>query len=362
MRAAWWKWARCEKFSARRLIPTPGACCRPCPRCAPTAPARWPPLKAQCRALPPCRRAALSSRAAPIGWRSASAVCRRWWRSRPGTWRAAPCSIRRQLPATWRTGYNRRAPVRMRILLLSDIHSNLEALDACLAKAPAHDVAVNLGDIVGYGASPNEVIERSRDSAQLFVRGNHDKAACGLMDVTDFNPVAGMAALWTREHLKPENLEWLRQLPQGPIRVDEELDAQFVHGSPIDEDEYLVTLRDAQEPLTYSSVALTFFGHTHIQGGFCKNSEKGVLQPVYGSPDKRATYEVKLDPETQYLINPGSVGQPRDTDWRAAFAVFDTEAYSLTYYRVPYDLQRAQQRILDANLPQRLAQRLAVGR
>lgn len=250
----------------------------------------------------------------------------------------------------------------MRILLLSDIHSNLEALEACLAAAPPHDVVVNLGDIVGYGASPNEVIERSRASGKLFVRGNHDKAACGVMEVTDFNPVAGMAALWTRDHLTAENLGWLRELPQGPIRVDEELDAQFVHGSPIDEDEYLVTMRDAQEPLSYSSVALTFFGHTHIQGGFCKNSEHSVLQPVYRSRDKSDICEIKLDPETQYLINPGSVGQPRDSDWRAAFALFDVEAYALSFHRVPYDLQRAQQRILDANLPHRLAQRLALGR
>src|SRR5438067_4019934 len=207
----------------------------------------------------------------------------------------------------------------MRILLLSDIHSNLEALESCLAAAPAHDLVVNLGDIVGYGASPNEVIARSRELGKLIVRGNHDKAACGLMEVTDFNPVAGMAALWTREHLTPENLEWLRQLPQGPIRVDEALDAQFVHGSPIDEDEYLVTLRDAQEPLTYSSVALTFFGHTHIQGGFSKNDEKHLVQPIYKCGDGREVCEFPLQREDQYLINPGSVGQPRDGDWRAAF-------------------------------------------
>ena len=260
------------------------------------------------------------------------------------------------------TVYNRQLRLPMRILLLSDIHSNLEALEACVAEEPKYDVVVNLGDIVGYGASPNEVIERSRELGKLFVRGNHDKAACGLMEVTDFNPVAGMAALWTRDHLKPENLEWLRQLPQGPIRVDESLDAQFVHGSPIDEDEYLVTMRDAQEPLNYSSVALTFFGHTHIQGGFCKNFDRAVLQPVYNSRDKRETCEMKLDPETQYLINPGSVGQPRDSDWRAAFALFDAEAYAITFYRVPYDVQRAQQRILDANLPHRLAQRLMLGK
>jgi predicted phosphodiesterase len=250
----------------------------------------------------------------------------------------------------------------MRILLLSDIHSNLEALEACLSEAPTRDLVVNLGDIVGYGASPNEVIEKSRETGKLFVRGNHDKAACGLMDVTDFNPVAGMAALWTRDQLTAENLEWLRQLPQGPLRIDESLDVQFVHGSPIDEDEYLVTLRDALDPLSYSSVALTFFGHTHIQGGFCKNSEKGVLHPEYQSRDQREEWAMKLDPEVQYLINPGSVGQPRDSDWRAAFAVFDTEPYEITYYRVPYDVQRAQQRILSANLPHRLAQRLAMGR
>jgi diadenosine tetraphosphatase ApaH/serine/threonine PP2A family protein phosphatase len=250
----------------------------------------------------------------------------------------------------------------MRILLISDIHSNLEALESCLAAAPAHDLVVNLGDIVGYGASPNEVIARSRELGKLIVRGNHDKAACGLMEVTDFNPVAGMAALWTREHLTPENLQWLRNLGQGPLRLDESLDVQFVHGSPIDEDEYLVTLRDALDPLTYSSVAITFFGHTHIQGGFRKESEHGVLQPIYHSQDKSEASELQLDRDEQYLINPGSVGQPRDGDWRAAFAIFDTEAYKVVFCRAPYDIERAQRRIIEANLPPRLAMRLAAGR
>lgn len=250
----------------------------------------------------------------------------------------------------------------MRILLLSDIHSNLEALEECLGVAPSYDRVVNLGDVVGYGGSPNQVIDRSRQLGDTFVRGNHDKAAAGLVELNDFNPLAGWAAMWTREQLTPDNLEWLRRLPQGPIRFDDVPGTQFVHGSPIDEDEYLVTMRDAQEPLTYSSVALTFFGHTHVQGGFCKNSEKGVMQPVYRSRDQRDICELKLDRETQYLINPGSVGQPRDSDWRAAFAMFDAEAYAISFYRVPYDVQRAQQRILDANLPHRLAQRLALGR
>ncbi len=133
----------------------------------------------------------------------------------------------------------------VRILLLSDIHSNLEALEACLAAAPPCDRVVNLGDIVGYGANPNEVIERSRSLGKVFVRGNHDKASTGLMELQDFNPIAGMAALWTREQLTPENLEWLRSLPEGPIHLDELPGVQFVHGSPMDEDEYVVTLRDA---------------------------------------------------------------------------------------------------------------------
>ena len=109
----------------------------------------------------------------------------------------------------------------MRVLLLSDIHSNLEALEACLAAAPPHDLVVNLGDVVGYGASPNEVIERVRGLGTIFVRGNHDKAASGAMDLKDFNPIAGLAALWTRDQLTPENLKWLRALPQGPVQISE---------------------------------------------------------------------------------------------------------------------------------------------
>src|SRR6201984_3046389 len=151
----------------------------------------------------------------------------------------------------------------MRVLLLSDIHSNLEALEACLAAAPAYDVAVNLGDIVGYGASPNEVIERSRALGKFFVRGNHDKAVCGLIDIRDFNPVAALASSWTRHQLTPENLEWLRSLPQGPARIDGLPDTQFVHGSPIDEDEYVVNAGDAVAPLMVSGITVTFLGHTH---------------------------------------------------------------------------------------------------
>jgi diadenosine tetraphosphatase ApaH/serine/threonine PP2A family protein phosphatase len=251
----------------------------------------------------------------------------------------------------------------VRILILSDIHSNLEALDACLAAAPAHDLVVNLGDTVGYAANPNEVIARVRSIGRIFVRGNHDKAVSGLMDLEDFNPIAGIATLWTRDQLTRENLEWLRSLPQGPIRIDELPGLQFVHGSPFDEDEYLVSVRDAVEPLISDSVPITFFGHTHLQGGFVLQGEVSEsYRPAYRTVGQPESSDWPLRPDRHYLINPGSVGQPRDSDWRAAFATFDTGARIVSFYRVPYNLRVAQEKINAANLPPRLAARLATGR
>lgn len=251
----------------------------------------------------------------------------------------------------------------MRILFLSDIHSNLEALEACLAAAPPHDLVLNLGDLVGYGASPNEVIERSRGLGHTFVRGNHDKAVSGVMEMTDFNPVAATAALWTREQLKTQYTEWLRDLPQGPILLDELPEMQLVHGSPLDEDEYVVTLGDALEPLMTSAKRVTFFGHTHLQGSFSINGEHGdSFRPMYASVGRSEICEYPLKSGVRYMVNPGSVGQPRDGDWRAAFAVFDSEAAIVTFCRVPYNLKAAQERIMAARLPARLATRLAAGR
>ena len=251
----------------------------------------------------------------------------------------------------------------MRVLLLSDIHSNLEALDACLAAAPAFDVAVNLGDIVGYGASPNEVIERSRKLGKYFVRGNHDKAVCGLIDIKDFNPVAALASSWTRDQLTRDNLEWLKALPQGPVQIEELPGTQFVHGSPVDEDEYVVSAADAVEPLMVAPAMLTFFGHTHLQGSFTLNGDHiDSIHPAYRTVGQIESSEFPLRNGLRYMINPGSVGQPRDGDWRAGFALFDSEARIVSFYRVPYNLKSAQDRILATNLPQRLATRLAAGR
>jgi diadenosine tetraphosphatase ApaH/serine/threonine PP2A family protein phosphatase len=251
----------------------------------------------------------------------------------------------------------------LRILLLSDIHANLEALEACLATAPPYDLVANLGDVVGYGASPNEVIERSRSLGKIFVRGNHDKAATGLIDLEDFNPMAASSAIWTRDKLTPEHHEWLRSLPQGPLSLEGYPEANLVHGSPGDEDAYIVSIGDALVPLLALTTPLTFFGHTHLQGGFFANgSSADGFRPEYRTVGQAESVSLQLRPATRYMINPGSVGQPRDGDWRAAFALFDTKAQIVHFYRTPYNLKAAQERILSANLPPRLATRLAAGR
>ena len=251
----------------------------------------------------------------------------------------------------------------VRILVISDIHGNIEALEACLAAVSHYDRVFNLGDIVGYGASPNEVVARSRELGGIFVRGNHDKACSGISNTDDFNHIAALAAYWTKQKLTPENLEWVKALPHGPIKPDKISDVQCVHGSPLDEDEYIIVVRDAYEPMTGTSASLTFFGHTHIQGGFAVDGEEWLtLRPVYETDEQTTTFEFQLKPNAKYLINPGSVGQPRDGDWRAACAVFDTSDYKIIFHRVVYDVAGAQKRIYDAGLPDRLAIRLKDGR
>jgi predicted phosphodiesterase len=261
----------------------------------------------------------------------------------------------------------------MRSLIVSDIHGNLEALTAVLAAAElegGYDQLWNLGDMVGYGASPNQVIERVRPLSAVVVRGNHDRVSCGLTSPNSFNPVARAAALWTRAELTEENLAWLRQLGQGPIVPEGFENVACVHGSPLNEDQYILTMRDAWAPLQQSGAAITFFGHTHIQGGFSQREHDWhELRPRFGGPlDPRvqsgqaAQWTLKLLPGTRHLINPGSVGQPRDHDWRAAFAMYDADAAEIGFHRVPYDVMGAQGRILMAGLPERLAARLREGR
>jgi diadenosine tetraphosphatase ApaH/serine/threonine PP2A family protein phosphatase len=248
----------------------------------------------------------------------------------------------------------------MRALVLSDIHGNLEALEAVLAAAPPHDVVWNLGDIVGYGANPNEVIDRVRPLGNLVVRGNHDRA-CGGLAVFDFSQNARVAVLWTESILEDEHREWLRNLPTGPV-TPEDSEVSCVHGSPRDEDEYLFTLDDASPSLQAASSPITLFGHTHRQVGFATGDYTETrLQPEYNLTSEAEQFPLKLRSGYRYLLNPGSVGQPRDADWRAAFAIFDSEQSVFTWHRVPYDVAETQRRIQSAGLPNALAYRLERG-
>ena len=255
----------------------------------------------------------------------------------------------------------------MRALILSDIHANLEALNAVLAAAGEWDVLWNLGDMVGYGASPNEVLDVIRPISTMTVRGNHDRACSGISSTVQFNPTARTAAAWTLEHLSQENIAWLRALPQGPLQPDDprlgEAQVSLAHGSPLNEDQYILSMRDAWAPLQVMVTAITFVGHTHIQGGFSqKEHEWHEIRPRPRRGNDAESWTMPIPPGTRNLINPGSVGQPRDSDWRAAYAVYDSEASEVVYHRVPYDVGRAQGRILMARLPERLAARLREGR
>ena len=251
----------------------------------------------------------------------------------------------------------------MRALILSDVHGNLEALTAVLAAAEPYDVLWNLGDVVGYGGSPNEVVDLMRAKAQVNVRGNHDRVCCGLTSAAGFNPVARAAVAWCREELTTENLAWLRGVPQGPVTPEGQSAVACVHGSPLHEDQYILNIRDAWAPLQQATAAITFFGHTHVQGGFSQQEQEWrENKPRFGTQKEGESWRLEVGGEGRHLVNPGSVGQPRDHDWRAAFAMYDSEAGEIVYSRVPYDVTSAQGRILMAGLPERLAERLREGR
>lgn len=249
----------------------------------------------------------------------------------------------------------------MRALVVSDIHGNLQALQAVLAHAGTFDELWNLGDIVGYGANPNEVIDTVRPLARINVRGNHDRVCCGLTSSQGFNPIAAEAAAWTQRNLTPENLGWLRAMPQGPIPASAR--ALAAHGSPLNEDHYIISMRDAWTPLQRMSTEITFFGHTHVQGAFSQQEQDWQeTRPTYKRQDDPEQFSLDVPLGSRHLINPGSVGQPRDGDWRAAYAIYDSVDERVTFFRIPYDVAAAQQAIRDAHLPERLASRLGTGR
>lgn len=247
----------------------------------------------------------------------------------------------------------------LRFFIISDLHANIEGLQAVLEAAEGrYDKIICCGDIVGYGPDPNAVTDWVRKNVAAVVRGNHDKACCGITDAQEFNAAARAAAIWTRECLTGENLSYLRNLAAGPMPVDS---FQILHGSIEDEDEYVFVVDDAMHGFPKLGVQVNFFGHTHIQGGFLRvPAGAQTIRPALGKGIANKSLEVK-DPE-QYLINPGSTGQPRDGDSRAAFVIYTPEERVVEYWRAPYNVVATQQKMKNAGLPEVLSLRLSFGR
>jgi diadenosine tetraphosphatase ApaH/serine/threonine PP2A family protein phosphatase len=243
-------------------------------------------------------------------------------------------------------------------LVVSDLHANWEALEAVLDDAQGrYTRTICCGDVVGYGADPNRVVEWVRAHCAVTIRGNHDRACTGLEDLEWFNPIARAAAVWTLDNLTADNASFVRELDKGPLFLD---GIQVLHGSPCDEDEYLVDADEAAEAFGYLESPLAFFGHTHLQGGFIWNHARvETILPVSLRSDREV---LDIESGTGYLINPGSVGQPRDGDPRASYVLYDSEAGLMTFRRTHYDVERAQNKIREAGLPPFLAERLAIGR
>jgi diadenosine tetraphosphatase ApaH/serine/threonine PP2A family protein phosphatase len=247
----------------------------------------------------------------------------------------------------------------MRYLVISDIHANLEAYEAVMAEAKPlqYDKVLLLGDLVGYGADPNAICDRVRDlKPDALIRGNHDKVGSGVESPEGFNAVARNAIRWTYDNLSAQNRDWLAALPAGPLIVDDMI--EICHGTPFDEDAYVFDDLDALRAMHAARRPLCLFGHTHVQVGHYLSRDQFGLAT---SEDQRPL-TITLDEANRYLVNPGSVGQPRDGDPRAGFGIVDTGVREMTIYRVEYPIAKAQARIIEEGLPEVLAQRLSLGR
>lgn len=245
----------------------------------------------------------------------------------------------------------------MRALVVSDLHANAEALRAVFKRVrrKKFEAVFCLGDFVGYGAEPNQVLDRMRTlrTRKVFIRGNHDRVAAGLDDAEAFNHAAKAAALWTRERLSAPNRHFLRDLPIGPVQ---ERDVMLCHGSPYDEDEYVFNVHHAGQVLALYQAPFILYGHTHLPAVFSIDAEMNVEGFAV-----RTDAIVRLDRRRRYLINPGSVGQPRDRNPDASCVILDTEKRTVQFIRVPYDVAKTQASILKTGLPEILASRLMYG-
>ncbi|HQJ15628.1 MAG TPA: metallophosphoesterase family protein [Candidatus Omnitrophota bacterium] len=241
----------------------------------------------------------------------------------------------------------------MRYAIFSDIHGNLEALEAVLkaARSERIDAYLCAGDIVGYGANPNECIEQVRSVNAVTVAGNHDCASVGLFGAQDFNPEAQAAIEWTRQHLSEASRAYLSSLPL----VREMPELTLVHGS-LDEPRdfnYLVNVYGCAATFDLLKTPLCFIGHTHVPVIF--------IEDYAGTFHYLDTPDIVLDPRNKYIVNAGSVGQPRDSIVQAAYCIFDSSSRSICIRRVKYEVFRARQKIVEAGLPQFLGDRLLTG-
>ncbi len=245
----------------------------------------------------------------------------------------------------------------MPILILSDIHANWHALQAVLKDAKGgYAEIVCCGDLVGYNANPNRVTQWVRENCATTIRGNHDKVVAGIEDLEWFNDVAQAAARWTITHMEEGLREYLRGLTRGPLNTEH---FHMWHGSVADEDEYVTSAAEAGPHFRQFELPLAFFGHTHLQGGFfAKGSRVGVLPQVAAGESERT---IELEPDLLYMVNPGSVGQPRDGDPRAAYAIYDSERKLVTLRRVEYPVAKTALEIQEAGLPEVLGIRLFHG-
>ncbi len=239
----------------------------------------------------------------------------------------------------------------MHIAVVSDIHANLPALEAVLRAVAGRDRLWVLGDIVGYGPHPDEVVERLRSEDAVAVQGNHDAAVLGRLPLGAFNDLARAAVVWTAETMQQRNLDWLAGLPDRRV----EGDFTLVHGSPRDPLwEYLFSVPAARINLAAFETPYCVVGHTHHQLTF--RDDDGQVEALFAKDGGRLTLDAR-----RCILNPGSVGQPRDSDPRACAMTIDTESAEVAWLRVDYDIERTQAAIRRLPLPGRLADRLKTG-
>ena len=246
----------------------------------------------------------------------------------------------------------------MKYLILSDIHANQEAMTAVqsFVRRKPWDKTVLLGDIVGYCANPNQAVDMVRNMRPVVgVRGNHDKVATGIEQGELFNRMALEAAMWTRRKLTRSNVDWLKKLPQGPVVVDDTF--AICHGTPVDEDAYIFGEIEALNVFRHTTFPITFFGHSHFPVIFALSPD-AITTILTVAP----SFRFRLRKGVRYLINPGSVGQPRDGNPLTSFAFYDSDSRVVTIHRIPYQVKDTQKKILRAGLPRPLADRLAIGR